>query len=346
MPLSSTPSSQILDIYRILNFVKLNVADAKVQQVRNTIFIHPNNLNNSLGIFNHIYELITKTYPNNTYKKKLTEGLANININRYNSIKIELPITKQKTPKVLRPGEAYELYFKSVILDGIGELNVLREELDIPENIFNLYHNLTLNLYDNDGMKASIGPIVGVEKVGQELGKSDVNISIRNKPKVKISLKQSNFSFWSSASTYTPRPLNVLNSAIQNGNVIPQKTSAGITYFENNIGGIRVPATKEEIKQYCFGGPSGVDYIIINGGNVRKETKATDNKFILHIKADKIYRNRIESEITRMQPDVFLVIKSNLDGRTSSGLSPYRGLTIHFTNKRHAYDPKNNYVDG
>jgi hypothetical protein len=346
MPLSPAPSNQTLDIYKILNFVKLNVANARVQQVRNTVFVHPDNLNNSMGLFNNIYNLITTSYPNNTYKKTITEGLGNININRYNSIKVELPITKVKTPQVLKPGEAYELYFKSVILDGLGELQELREQLDIPENIFNVYHNLTLNLYDSDGMKASIGPITGAEKVGQLLGKSDVDISVRNKPKVKISLKQSNFSFWSSAATYTPRPLNVLNSAISSGKVIAKKTSGGLTYFDNNVGGIRVPATIDEVQKFCFGGLTGVDYIVINGGNVRKGDRATDNKLILQMTAEKIYRNKIPSELTRMQPDVFLIIKANSDGKTASGLSPYRGLTIHFVNKRHAYDPQNNYVDG
>lgn len=345
MPVFNKPSKQILDNYKILNFVKLNTSDVKIQQVKNTIFIHPNNLDNSMGVFNNVYNLLVQSYPNNVYKKSVSDGLAKININQYNSIKIELPIKKVKTPKVLRPGEAYELYFKSVILDGLGELKTLKEELDIPDNIFNMYHNLTVNLYDSDGKKASIGPVSSVEKVGQLLGKSDINILIKNQSPVKVSLKQGNFSFWSSASTYSTRPKSILESAIQSGKVKIQ-TSQGLTYFDDNVRGIRVPATTEEIQKYCFGGLSELDYIVINGGNVRKEIKSTDNKFIIHIKADKIYRNRTPSELTRMQPDVFLLIKSNSDGKTSSGLSPYRGLTIHFVNRNHAYDPRNNYVDG
>lgn len=347
MPLTTAQSSQVLDIYKILSLVRLNVTNASVQQVRNTVFVHPNNLNNSMTVFNNLYNLITRSYPNNTYKKSISGAVGNININRYTSIKVELPAPqKTSTPQVLKPGEAYELYFESMVKDGLNELKQLKEELDLPDNVFNSYHNLTLNLYDSDGKKSSIGPVTGVEKVGQLLGKSDVNISVRNKPKVKISLKQSNFSFWSSAATYTPRPLNVLNSAINSGKVIVKKTSSGLTYFDNNVSGIRVPATIEEIQKYCFGGDGGVDYVIISGGNVRKEGNATDNKMILQVTAEKIYRNRVQSEYSRLQPDVFLVIKSNSDGKTASGLSPYRGLTIHFVNRRHAFDPKNNYVDG
>jgi hypothetical protein len=346
MPLYTKPSTQTLDIYKILNFIKLNVSNITVTHIRNTVFIHPNNLANSVDIAEKLYNSLLINYPNNTYKKTISEGLFNINVNRYNSIKIELPITILKTPKVLRPGEAYELYFNSIIKDGLTELKDLKENLDIPDTIFSLYNNLTLNLYDDDGKKASIGPIVGTEKVGQLFGKSDVNISIKNKPKVKISLKQGNFSFWSSASTYTPRPLNILNSSIQSNKVTVKTTSGGLTYFDNNVGGIRVPATLPEVQSYCFGGLNGVDYIIINGGAAKKENKTTDNKMILQVTANKIYRNKIPSELLRMQPDVFLLIKSNSDGRTSSGLSPYRGLTIHFVNRRHAYDPQNNYIDG
>lgn len=346
MPPTSSPSSQILDVYKVLSFVRLNTSSVKLNQIRNTIFVTPNDLNNSMGVFENLYNLITKVYPNNNYNRSITDTVATININKYTAIKVELPNNKIKTPSVLRPGEAYELYFNSVILDGLNELKTLKESLDLPSSIFDTYHNLTLNLYDEDRKKASIGPITGVEKVGQALGKSDVNISRRNLPKVKISLKQSNFSFWSSASTYTPRPLNVLNSAINSGKVTLKKTANGFSYFDNDIKGIRVPATLDEVKKFCFGGDSGIDYIIISGGNVRKENKATDNKMILHISAKKIYRNNNQSELTRLQPDVFLVIKSNSDGRTSSGLSPHRGLSIHFANRNHAYNPNNKYVDG
>lgn len=346
MPHTSSPSQQTLDVYKIFNFVKLNTSDVRINQVRNTIFIHPNNLSNSMGVYNNLYNLLTTTYPNNTYKKSISESVANINVNLYNSIKVELHNAKSKLPKVLRPGEAYELYFKSMILDGLGELKELKENLEIPDSIFNLYNNLTMNLYDSSGMKASIGPITGVEKVGQALGKSDVDVSVRNKPKVKLSLKQSNFSFWSSAATYTPRPLTILNNAINSGKVIIKPSSVGLTVFDNGVGGIRVPATIDEVQKFCFGGVTGVNYIIISGGNYRKEDKKTDNKMILQVSAEKVYKNGIPAELSRMQPDVFLIIKSNADGRTSSGLSPYRGLSIHFANRRHAYDPKNAYVDG
>lgn len=346
MPLTSTPSTQVLDIYKILSFVKLNTNNVKVSHIRQTVFVTPDNLSNSMGVFENLYNLITNVYPNNTYVKKITETSATININKYNAIKVEISNQKAKLPQVLKPGESYELYFKSVILDGLSELNSLKEELELPDSIFNLYHNLTLNLYDGDGKKASIGPITKVEKVGQALGKADIEIYVRNLPKVKISLKQENFSFWSSASTYSPRPINILNSAISSGKIILKKNSAGLNYFDNGVTGIRVPATLEEVKKFCFGGESGVNYIVINGGNVRKENRSTDNKMILQITAKKIYRNNNQSELTRLQPDVFLIIKSNPDGRTSSGLFPYRGLSIHFANRNHAYSPKYKYVDG
>jgi hypothetical protein len=42
---------------------------------------------------------------------------------------------------------------------------------------------------------------------------------------------------------------------------------------------------------------------------------------------------------------VYLVIKTD-PKRNARSLSPYKGLSITFTNKSHAFDPRNKYVDG
>jgi hypothetical protein len=239
---------------------------------------------------------------------------------------------------VLKPGEAYELYFHSVLLDQITHIKELKNEFDIPNQIFEMYNNLTLNIYGG-GKKISIGSIKSADKVGQNLKKPDILITSRSGKKTTISLKQGNFSFWSSADTYQNVPIKILNDTL-NSKIVSLKSNPGQSVvFDGDVKGIRVPATRDEIKKYCFGGSDGVDYIIINA----KLTGVSRN--IISMRGINIYKNNNYGDLMRMSSDVYLVIKTD-SRRSASALSPYKGLTVSFVNKEHAFDSRNKYVDG
>lgn len=335
-----------LDAYKIYYTVNsLYKNNSVIYRKLNTIYVLPNEREKGKEIFEDLFKRLKTTYSNSLFEKNIDGDIGKIRVNKNNVISIRVSLPKSsKISSVLKPGEAYELYFTSVIIDGITEMKELRKEMDIPDNIFNTYNNLTLNLYDGE-KKVSVGPIVEAVKVGQAGLKPDVRIKCRNKPDITISLKQSNFSFWSSADTYRPRPLNILNSAISSSKVILSTSPSGNIIFQdsqgNNIGGIRVPATKEEVKKFCFGGPNGVDYIVISA---KRSNYSIKNK-IITMQALKIYKNNNESDIKRMMEDVFLVIKRD-PKRNASGLPGYKGFTISFVNRASAYDPRNKYIDG
>jgi hypothetical protein len=341
-----TPNTyEWLDIYKVqytVNDICKN--SSTVYKKSNTINILPKEKEKGKEIFEDLYKRLKVVYPNSLFEKNIDGNIGKIRVNKNNviSIRVALP-SSVKMSSVMKPGEAYELYFTSVLIDGITELKELRKKLDIPDSIFNAYNNLTLNIYGSN-KKISIGPIVEATKVGQAGLKPDVRISCRNKSDVTVSLKQGNFSFWSSADTYSPRPLNILKTAISSGKVVLRATSSGTTSFEdsrgNPIGGIRVPATRGEVEKFCFGGPGGVDYIVVSAKNTNFNTK---NK-IISMQALAIYKNNSTSDVTRMLPDVFLVIKRD-PKRNASGLTGYKGFSISFVNRNSAYDPRNNYID-
>jgi len=334
-----------LDVYKVhytVNdiFKKICIIYKKL----NTIHLIPNEREKGKEIFEDLFKRLKYIYPNSIFEKTTDGSIGKIRVNKNNviSIKVALPPTG-KISSVMKPGEAYELYFTSAIIDGISEMKELRKKMDIPNDIFNAYNNLTLNIYGSN-KKISIGPIIEAAKVGQAGLKPDVRIRCRNKPDVTISLKQGNFSFWSSADTYSPRPLNILKNAISSGNVIYDSNATGATSFTNSqgqeIGGIRVPATKQEIQKYCFGGRNGVDYIVVSA---KRTSFSTKNK-IMSMQALAIYKNNSQTDIQRMLSDVFLVIKRD-PKRNASGLTGYKGFSVSFVNKQSAYDPRNKYID-
>ena len=305
-----------------------------------TVTVRPRELSNGKPLYERIHSELLRLYPNIKLKKEIDGDVGKIRVteNGYGYIKIQLERSTRKTSPVLKPGEAYELYFHSVILDELQRLKELKEELDLPPQVFDMYNNLTLNVYGGN-KKISIGPIKSADKVGQTGGKPDISIKTKDGKTTTISLKQGNFSFWSSADTYQNVPKKVLQDTVAKGIVLLKTTANGNTVFDNNIGGIRVPATIDEIKKYCFGGPTGVDYIVINA----KMTGVSRN--IISMNGMSIFKNNSPGDLMRLNNDVYLVIKSN-NTRSASAMLPYKGLTVNFANKAHAFDPRNRYVDG
>jgi len=306
-----------------------------------TVTVIPKDLSQGKNIYEKIYTELIRLYPQIKVKKEIDGNVGKLRLteNGYAYIKIQLERSKSKVSSVLKPGEAYELYFHSVIVDELNKLKKLREEMDgVPPQIFDMYNNLTLNLYGG-GKKISIGPIKSVDKVGQSLKKPDILITTKAGKEVTLSLKQGNFSFWSSADTYQNIPLQVLNDTLNKGIVSLKSSSNQPVIFDNDIKGIRVPATIDEIKKYCFGGSAGVDYIIINVGL----TNVSHN--VISMSGINIYKNNNYADLSRIKSDVYLVIKTDTK-RNARSLSPYKGLSITFTNKSHAFDPRNKYVDG
>jgi hypothetical protein len=207
---------------------------------------------------------------------------------------------KQKLPEILKPGSLNEEYFTSVINDAVIKLNESKEEVGLPR-IFN--PRLLLVIYENNVKKYTVGPIKSIERLGQELEKTDVRIKTDN-GNINISLKKENFSFWSSADTYENVPMQILNKTLQSGKVALKTSPGQPSTFVGNVGGIRVPATIPEVKKYCFGGPTGVDYIVINA----KLTGVGKNN-VINMSGINIFKNDNTRDILRMLPDVYLINK-------------------------------------
>jgi len=335
------PISNNVDITKIQYVVNSIASRSGLVYKKNyTVSVIPKELSNGKPLYEKIYSELLRLYPQLKLKKEIDGSVGKIRVteNGYGYIKIQLEKSKSKTSSVLRPGEAYELYFHSVILDELNKLKELREEMDIPPQMFDMYNNLTLNVYGG-GKKISIGPIRSADKVGQTGKKPDISIKTKSGKDVTISLKQGNFSFWSSADTYQSVPKKILENSLNGGIVSIQSSPGQSVVFSNNVGGIRVPATIDEIKKYCFGGPTGVDYIVINAG----VTGVSRN--IISMSGINIFKNNNAGDIMRMMSDVYLIIKRD-SKRSASAMSPYKGLTVTFANRTHAFDPRNRYVDG
>lgn len=244
---------------------------------------------------------------------------------------------KQKLPEILKPGSLNEEYFTSVINDAVVKLNETKEEVGLPR-IFN--PRLLLGIYENKVKKYTVGPIKSIERLGQELEKTDVRIKT-DSGNINISLKKENFSFWSSASRYSAAK-NIINHLVQT-NQIEILKSSGRTVIKNpvtgeKIDGIKLPATIGEIKKYCFGeNTNKIDYILINSYNPGdfKEIRKTglsgeDYKLDLN---SKIVYTETSKDIIRMKNDVYLTIVPS--SKNSSALLPeYPGFRIQFANKK------------
>lgn len=245
---------------------------------------------------------------------------------------------KEKLPELLRPGVLNEEYFTSVINDSIVELNEAKTEIGLPR-IFN--PRLLLGIYENNRKKYVIGPIKSVERLGQELEKTDVRIKTDNGD-VNISLKKENFSFWSSASGYAAAK-KIMNHLVNTNQIQVSKNNFGRTEIINvetgeKINGIKLPATVGEIKKYCFGvSPNKITYILINSYNPGdfkeiKKTGKSGEDYILDLNSKIVY-TETSNDIIRMRDDVYLTIVPS--SKNSSALMPeYPGFRIQFANKK------------
>lgn len=329
-----------LDPYRALELVQRTISknDNLILKKRNTVTITPKDLSKGPQIAKLIINEISRRYPSTEIKQTTDGGVLKLKaiVNGYGSIHISVP--RKTTSPIMKPGEAYELYFESVILGGLKNLKELREEMDIPQSMFDMYHNLTL-VINAGNKKISIGPIKSVDKVGQLGGKTDIRINLKTGRSVKISLKQGNFAFWSSAgtfdSTYSVRPKKILDKSISIGQVSVGTDNEII--FPTGVNGLRVPANESEIKKYAFGtGADVVDYIIVNAGQVNYNS----NTNVIYMTGMQIYKKNDSSDIRKMMNDFYMMIY-RING-TASALRPYKNVSVRYANKNHAY----NALDG
>lgn len=243
--------------------------------------------------------------------------------------------TKSKVPEILRPGVLNEEYFVSKINDQVQKINEAKAAVGMP-TIFD--PSLNLVLFENNTQKYTITGINSIQRIGQELGKSDVKIKTKSGSDINISLKKQNFSFWGSASKYEAAK-NILDYLVKS-NIIFVSNSSGRGVFKNPLTGspvlgIKVKATIGEIKKYCFGEADGkVDYILIRSFNVgdfrdiRKIGGGQDYK--LELNSAIIYKENA-NDIIRMKDDVYLTIVPSSDN--ASALTPtYPGFRIQFAN--------------
>lgn len=307
-----------------------------------TIGIIPRDKSKSPLMYKKILEDIKGTYPGSELVEKDDGNLKKIKIisNGYGTIKI--PFEKKTTSRVLRPGIAYEMYFHSVLLDGITALQELREEFkEIPTTIFDRYNNLTL-LITSGNKTFPIGPIKSAEHVGGKNEKVDIRINKKNGSSVNISLKQDNFFSWSSANTYdsvfSSRPKQILEEAIGKG--ILQLSNNKII-FPTGVDGIRIPATSKEVQNYAFGKLNNkVDYIIISA----KKVNYNDNKRIIYMDAKKVYKNGNALDLSELMGDVYMILGKS--SGNASALRPYQNVSVGYYNKSHAYNARDRkYID-
>jgi hypothetical protein len=196
--------------------------------------------------------------------------------------------------------------------------------------------NLNLVLFENNRQKYTVNGITSIQRIGQELGKSDVRIKTKNRTEVNISLKKQNFSFWSSASKYSAAK-NILDYLVKS-NIISVSNAGGRGVITNlstgkPLVGIKTKATIGEIKKYCFGdGENKVDYILIQSfdagdfRDIRKTGGGQDYK--LELNSAIIYKEN-SNDIIRMRNDVYLTIVPS-SGNSSALLPNYPGFRIQF----------------
>lgn len=241
--------------------------------------------------------------------------------------------TAPKVPELLRPGVLNEEYFVSKINDQVKKINEAKVAVGLPD-IFD--PSLNLVLYENNKQKYTINGINSIERIGQELGKSDVKIKTKNRTEVNISLKKENFSFWGSASKYSAAKdildylskNNIVSVSSKNGKGSLTEISTG-----NNLIGIRLKSTVGEIKKYCFGGEGNqVDYILIQSfdvGDFRDIRKVGGGQeYKLELNSSLIYKE-IANDIIRMRDNVYLTIVPS-SGNASALTPNYPGFRIQF----------------
>lgn len=301
----------------------------------------------NVSLFANIFKELNRLYPNGhisiTTPEKIGTGAIKSNFNRIIinkgdiSIKVFLNRTK-KVPEMLRPGVALEEYVASMIKDDLRDLKDWMLGLKIGSiTAAPMLHklNVKMEIQASNNTKIIITNITGAKRVGASKQKPDILINCRNvnrKPlsSVKISLKQSNFGYWSSANQYK-QALYILENAIATKKVNVNTTTSGISIFDDKVNGIYVPATKEEVSKYCFGeGINRVNYIVIDGSY-----QGMDEFNVIHMNCNRFYSDNLR-DIERLQKDVFLLISEDIQ-KNPSGLkrtdgTGYRGFDIQFVN--------------
>ncbi len=352
--------------YRVLNATTvINILTSAAVQTRNYPQVRPNFY--SLKKYNDskLLVVIKSTYANNAEriydditrlfatdvllggKQVFTTGEKSnklgvdfvLNLQRgTNKVQLWFKTEKTSKPKVAeinRPGVLNEEYFVSKINDQVQKINEAKLAVGMP-SLFD--PNLNIMMYENYKQRYTISGIDSIERIGQELGKSDVRIMTKNRTEINISLKKENFSFWGSAAQYGAAK-NILDYLVKT-NVISVSTKNGRSTLTdasngNQLIGIRAKATVGEIKKYCFGETGNkVDYILIqsfsnlNFSEMRKVGGGEDYKLGLY--AAKIYTESA-NDVIRMRDDVYLTIVPSSDN--ASALMPtYPGFKIQFAN--------------
>lgn len=242
--------------------------------------------------------------------------------------------SQNKIPELLRPGILNEEYFVSKINDQIQKIKNAKKEVGLP-SIFD--PTLNIVLYENNVKQYTISSVKSIERVGQLRQKEDVVIETTNNNKIRVSLKKENFSFWGSASLYSPAK-KILDYLV-NSNLIKVSNNNGrgiLTDFNsgNNIIGVRTIASIGEIKKYCFGEDlKKIDYILIqsfNPGDFKEMrtsgSSGTEYKFELN---SSLVYTQSAKDIIRMKNNVYLTIVPS--SKNSSLLLPeYPGFRIQF----------------
>ncbi|MDW7641844.1 MAG: hypothetical protein SCG72_05515 [Nitrosarchaeum sp.] len=345
------PKQVFILVEKILKNNKVQIIYPNASKSPNTLIVIPNRMmtfDMTSRLYTNLHKALSNYYPQSYFYAGKDETLIRkyktilVNANKDISIKIFAGLHKTKTPEVLRPGIAFELYFESIIKGEISKLKDLQKEYGRPLIPLSFF-NLTLNLFDNKNKNSiNIFNIVDAKRVGQTNDKPDVELIRRldtgsPRPTIKISLKQGNFGFWSSANTYRDA-LEILDRNISDGIVSINTSMSGARSFSSGIRGIYVPATKEETKKFCFGeGKNKVEYIVINS-----KYQGIDENFVMNVICEKIYRETSPSDLNELMKDVYLLIEETEPGR--GGAKIMKGFDIKFVNGEKIKDKE--YIKG
>lgn len=347
------------DPYNILSLIQgLYSKDfALTYKKKEVVRVIPKKLSDSNFAYKKIEAEMKKKFLGANIESRKDGEWYKIRVTKGGKGSVHILTSKGKISEVLRPGMAYELYFQSVLIDGIDFTKNRRRLLyeDLSENVLNTIPSMNLSLVVSDrNSKIGIGNIKSSSRVGGENLKPDVIIYKRTGSPVRISLKQSNFFHWGGADRlnprFSPRAKSLLTKAIQNGILELDNTNGVI--FPKGVDGIRSPATKDEVKYYIFGeGTNTVEYVMVNAILSYHD----DLENVMYMNADKIYKKDSERDITQLMNDTFLLISkryikpnanSTIPSSGPSSMVPYKGIRVSFVNRRHAYgDSKYNYID-
>lgn len=322
----------------------LNKADSVITK-RKFVVVNPKNKDNSASIHNSLYKQLQEVFPDTVFKSTKDGETYKIRAIINGTGSIHIVGKRGKVAKVLQPGQAYEYYFESVIMDGIQAVNEFVAKYDWPAQF---RPSLTLKLKTGGNM-ITVSPIAGVDRVGGENKKTDIRIYRPNSSAINISLKQANFFSWSSADTKNPRFSKRVKSLLEeaiNKKIVTVDDENRII-FPPNVRGLRSRVNDDdEIKYYAFGSDASdkVNYIVINAG-----LEAIDyDDHIIYMNGNETYRYNNPKDFARLKQDFFVVIYKRM-GSNSSALHPYRDVSVRYVNRSHAYSSdiktRESYID-